>query len=210
MAGQRRRSIFPILPFLLLAVALLLVGSCARTPIIDYYQLVFQKGSNQHSLTGVDAVLGLGPVHLPEYLDQPKIVSRLSPNRLFLADSHRWVEPLADNFTRVLQQELDSLLHPRQILTFPWPLSQKVDCQLVVDVLRFETANDGKAQLLVTWMVRDRQGKLIQAEKQASYQKQAAGADYSDRVHALNEVLNQFGQDMAKALRPLLREAASD
>ncbi len=111
------------------ALLLLLITGCARSPAIHYYQLVSPETakSDQVAPAGLDVVLGLGPVHLPEYLDQQKIVSRLSANRLQLSDVHRWVEPLADNFTRVLQQELASRLHPRLMVIFPWPLSQRVD-----------------------------------------------------------------------------------
>ncbi|MEJ2688588.1 MAG: PqiC family protein [Deltaproteobacteria bacterium] len=197
---------------LLLMPVLLLLSSCARSPVINYYQLVSpeagapQKGSS----IAVNAVLGLGPVKLPEYLDQPKIVSRLSANRLFLDDSHRWVEPLADNFTSVLKEELIELLHPRQIVTFPWPLSQEVDCQLVIQVLRFETTSDGTARLVANWMIRNRDGKLLQPEKQVSYLAKSTSTDYAARVRALNEVLDQFGHELADELLPLLQKTAAD
>lgn len=199
------------LPFpavLSLLSVLLLLNACARTPPIDYYQLVFpeKKTSPKATSATVDAVLGLGPVQLPEYLDQPKIVSRLSANRLLLADSHRWAEPLGDNITGVLQQELAALLRPRQIMIFPWPRSQRVDCQLSVEIVHFETASDGSARLLVNWIVRDGEGKLLQPEKQASYRTKEAASGYADRVRALNEVLDRFGHDLAEELLPLLRK----
>lgn len=197
------------LSLLLLLALLPSLTGCARSPVIQYYQLVPpETGKSDHNFpAGIDMVLGLGPVHLPEYLDQPKIVSRLSPNRLLLADSHRWAEPLADNFTSVLQQELATQLHPKLIVTFPWPLSQEVDCQLLVNVLRFETENDRTASLQVNWMVRDRVGKLLQPEKQESYRSEIPAHDYPGRVKALNEVLDRFARDLAEKLRPLLQKA---
>lgn len=195
----------PLLFLLLLPVLAFLTG-CARTPAIDYYQLVSPGKATSGKITPADVTLGLGPVKVPEYLDQPKIVSRLSANRLFLADSHRWAEPLAKNIASVLQQELAVLLHPKQIVTFPWPRSQPVDCQLLVEVLHFETAQDGTARLQVNWMVRNGDGKLLQPEKQASYQSKEAASGYGDRVRALNEVLNRFGHDLAEELLPLFRK----
>jgi len=126
---------------------------------------------------------------------------------LLLADSHRWAEPLADNFTSVLQQELATQLHPKLIVTFPWPLSQEVDCQLSVNVLRFETENDRTASLQVNWMVRDRVGKLLQPEKQESYRSEIPAHGYPGRVKALNAVLDRFARDLAGKLRPLLQKA---
>jgi uncharacterized lipoprotein YmbA len=195
----------------LLTVSLLL-SSCARSPAINYYELVSPEAgaSSKGSSASVNAVLGLGPIQLPEYLDQPKIVSRLSANRLRLADYHRWVEPLTDNFTKVLQEELAELIHPRQIVIFPWPLSQEVDCQLIIQVRHFETTNDGTARLVANWMVRNREGKLLQPEKQASYTAKSTATDYAARVRALNEVLDQFGHDLAGEVQPMLQKAAAD
>lgn len=192
---------------LILLLTLLCTG-CARSPAITYYQLVSldTEPTDHSSSETVKAVLGLGPVQLPQYLDQPKLVNRISANRLQLADSHRWVEPLGENIIEVMEEELSTLLHPRQVVIFPWPRSQTIDCQLVVEVLHFETENDGVARLLVNWMVKDRDGNLMMPEQQGSYRVTASSDSHAARVRSLNEALEQFCREIAGELRPLLKK----
>lgn len=207
---MRKNQPFSTISSLVLLCFLLQFTGCARTPPVSYYQLVsLEEGQMLNdSSESVDAVLGLGPVLLPQYLDQPKIVSRLSANRLQLSDQHRWVEPLGGNITRVIKEELTAQLHPNQILIYPWSRSLKVDCQLIVDVLQFEQQSDGTAQLLVSWMVQDKDGKMVLPERQSSYRTKIPSSGHGASVSALNEVLNQFCHELAGELQPLLKKAA--
>lgn len=199
----------PISSLVLLCLLLQFTG-CARTPPVSYYQLVSQEEGQMlnDSSKSVDAVLGLGPVLLPQYLDQPKIVSRLSANRLQLSDQHRWVEPLGGNITRVIKEELTGLLHPKQILIYPWSRALTVDCRLVIEVLQFEQQSDGTAQLLVSWMAEDKDGNMVLPERQSSYRTTVSSSGQGASVRALNEAVNQFCHELAGELRPLLRKGA--
>ena len=54
--------------------------------------------------------LGVGPVRLPGYLDRREIVTRVAQSRFDVSENDRWAEPLDENFTHVLAQNLSVLL----------------------------------------------------------------------------------------------------
>jgi uncharacterized protein len=184
----------------------LLLAGCARTAPVSYYQLSPLKGvgSVPFSAEAGNVVLGIGPVRLPQYLDRPQLVTRLSPNRLQLTDGHRWAEPLSDNIPRVLGENLSALLGTDRILIHPWPASRTVDYQLQAEVLHFENESDGGARLVVLWLVKGKDGGIVLPEKRSSHLVSAASLDQEGQVSALNEALANFSREIGQELTTLL------
>lgn len=185
-----------------LLVLILLTAGCARTTPVAHYQLSAidpDRTAAGISVIG-DAVIGIGPVGLPEYLDRPQIITRLDSNRLQLADSHRWVEPLADNLPRVLKENLSVLLHTERFLMHPWRLTAPPDFQVIIDVIRFEGEYSGAAYLETLWSVRDGQGKILLPPQRGRYHAAASGTDHDAIVAALSETLARFSRDIARQL----------
>lgn len=187
------------------ACALMLAG-CARTAPVSYYQLSALEVARNASATDEAGtmVLGIGPVRLPEYLARPQLLTRLTPNRLQLAESHRWAEPLSENIPRVVGENLAALLRTDRILLHPWPASRTADYQLLVEVLHFENEGDGAARLVALWSVKGKEGGLVLPEKRSSYLVSAKTQDQEGLVGALNEALGSFCREVALELRPLL------
>ena len=101
---------------------------------------------------GRDLSVGVGPVVLPPYLDRPQIVTQASRHELDLAEFDQWAEPLEDNFTRVLAENLSVLLATDRIVVFPWRRSVLVDYQIAVNVIRFDAVH-GESMLVARWNV---------------------------------------------------------
>jgi uncharacterized protein len=98
--------------------------------------------------------IGLGPVKFPAYLARPEIVTRSSPNKVDLSDINRWAEPIDKNFVTVLGQNLTMLLGAH-VTTFPWYRPANLDCQITVDITRFDTDSHGTAQIIGRWEIKD-------------------------------------------------------
>ena len=64
--------------------------------------------------------LGIGPIKFPGYLDRQEIVVRSAQNRLMFLSTDRWAEPLQENFSRVLSENLALLLDTDLIIIYPW------------------------------------------------------------------------------------------
>ncbi|HUI28399.1 MAG TPA: PqiC family protein [Candidatus Kryptonia bacterium] len=151
-----------------------------------------------HAASG--PIYGLGPITLPAYLDRNEIATRVSPTELTYADNDRWAERLEANATRVLLQNLSSLLATERIVTFPWPLDVPVDYQIEVTVLRFERTAAGEATLSARWRIKDvRKGKTVRFNE-SDFTQPGAGTT-ADSVTALSAALGDLSREIAAALQ---------
>ena len=74
--------------------------------------------------------IGIGPVHIPSYLDRPQIVTRTDRHELIIHDFHQWAEPLEVNIARVVREGLAVDTGARNTFFFPWRQSDVIDLQI--------------------------------------------------------------------------------
>lgn len=147
--------------------------------------------------------IGVGPVTLPEYLNRPQVVTRVGGNEIHLADFARWGEPLKDHVPRVLAENLSALLGTDRVRVFPWSASDAVDCQVVVDVLRFDAEESGVAVLSARWTLLGKGAKEPLRSKRSTYTEPAAAKGYDALVAAESRALQGLGREIATAVREL-------
>ena len=144
--------------------------------------------------------LGVGPVRLPAYLDRREIVMRVAPSRFDLSENDRWAEPLAENLTHVLAQNLSILLGSDRIIAYPWPLDLKPHYRVEIQVLRFESNSAGEAQLSARWAVIDDTGKETPNLKASHLTRQAKEKSTGGAVAALSETVADLSREIAKTV----------
>ena len=159
---------------------------------------------NSASLEGV--FLGVGPIKFPGYLDRQEIVVRSAQNRFDVSENDRWAEPLEENFTRVLSQNLSSLLRTDRIVRYPWPLDKKPSYQIEIEVFRFEANNARDAQLFARWSVSNSANKKIIEVKESRVLSQAKEKSMDGSVAALSEALGVFSREIADAVSAIERQ----
>ena len=148
--------------------------------------------------------VGIGPIKFPGYLDRQQIVTRVSPNRLAVAENDRWAEPLEENFSRILSQNLAILLQTDKMVAYPWERNQQPTYQVRVEVLRFEPNAEQPVELWARWSIIDSTKKTVSVKD--SYLSQSARDRSSEAaVAALSEVLANFSQEVAASIRGLNR-----
>jgi uncharacterized lipoprotein YmbA len=164
-----------------------------------------EQAASTRSPGPVQGSIGVGPVHLPGYLDQDQIVTRISQNRFTLSDDNRWAEPLEDNMGHVLAQNLSMLLQNDQVSLNRWPGRQRPIYQLEIDVLSFETDTAGRAQLVARWFLRDvARGRTI-AHKEAHLNATAAGTSSERPVASLSKALGDLSVGIAEVIREFVQ-----
>ena len=144
--------------------------------------------------------LGVGPVRLPAYLNRREIVMRVAPSRFDLSENDRWAEPLDENLTHVLAQNLSILLGSDQIIPYPWPLDQKPRYRVQIQVLRFECNSAGEAQLSARWAVIDDTGKETPNLKESRLTRPAKEKSIDASVAALSETVADLSREIAKTV----------
>ena len=154
----------------------------------------------QNSDPSAQISLGVGPVRLPAYLDRREIVMRVAPSRFDLSENDRWAEPLDENLTHVLTQNLSILLGSDQIIPYPWPLDQKPHYRVEIQVLRFESDSAGEAQLSARWAVIDDTGKETPNLKASRLTRRAKEKSTDGSVAALSETVADLSREIAQTV----------
>ena len=150
--------------------------------------------------------LGVGPVRLPGYLDRREIVTRVAENRFDLAEDDRWAEPLDENFTRVLAQNVSVLLGSDRIVAYPWPLDKRPRYRVQIDVFRFEVNSAGEAELTARWAVVDETGKQAPNLNESRLTRPAKEKSTDATVVALSETVADLSRQIAQAVIALASE----
>ena len=144
--------------------------------------------------------LGVGPVRLPGYLDRREIVTRIAQNRFDVSDNDRWAEPLDENFTHVLAQNLSVLLGSDRIITYPWPLDKRPRYRVQIDVFRFEVNSAGEAELTARWAIVDVTNKQEPRFKESRFTRMPKENSTDASVAALSETVADLSREIAKAV----------
>jgi uncharacterized protein len=119
-----------------------------------------------HDASRRELSIGLGPIDFPGYLKRRDIVTRVRGGQLEISDSKRWAESLDANFQQVLSQDLGMQLGTQRIVLFPWYGRPDIDCQVEIQVQRFDTDSDHSSHLDARWIIKDgRTGRELWARE---------------------------------------------
>jgi len=185
-----------------LILVLLALAGCGATSQPSKFYLLNALSSSGHAMTKVPVglAIGIGPIDIPEYVDRPQIVTRMSANELSLAEFHKWAEPLKDNIPQVLVENLSVLMKTDQVVRYPWKRSTPIDYQITIDIARFDTAPDNEAHLVARWQVFGEDTRVILDTKKSHFIAMLQGADYASIVSALNETIHDLSQAVATSI----------
>ena len=159
------------------------------------------------STTGVNAnfTVGLGTLELPGYLDRQQIVTRTSNNRLSYSENDRWATPLAENFSRVLGQNISHLLKPAPMIQFPGQSTDVPDYQVKIEVIQFEANSDQQVWLIARWSVIDRNKKIL-VRQRSQLNRRAGSSATEDFVKALSATLGDLSREIVSTLLSLEKQ----
>ena len=139
----------------ILVIAAIFLGSCRSQSPRFYTLSPMQEDQviSKRKSPAQNAVVGIGPVKLADYLDQSMIVTRTSDNQAVKAEFDRWVGSLKDNFINVLADNIGFLLPTERIYLFPWRVSVPIDYQVVLDIVRCDGRLGEAIWLEVRWSI---------------------------------------------------------
>ena len=148
-----------------------------------------------------NAVVGIGPVKLADYLDQSMLVTRTADNQAVKAEYDRWVGSFKDNFTNVLADNIGALLGTDRIYLYPWRVAVPIDYQVIVDVVRCDGRLNDAAWLEARWTVFAGPDKNLVKMSRSSIREPVRGEDYAALVAAQSRAVAQLSQEIAKAIK---------
>jgi len=183
------------------AVVLALSACIGKSASSKFYVLSPLTGRDPVGYSG--STIGVLPVIMPDYLDRPQIVTRVSENRVNLDEYNRWAESLKENFTNVLVENLSRLLNlspEKVVLTSRYP-GVPVALQVGVEVVQFDGVLGGDVTLDVKWGLFKPGDKELIAGRKSLYKEPTGAATHEALVAAESRAVEALSRDIAKTIK---------
>jgi len=194
--------------FALITIALFFSG-CGSSPTARLYILntIDRENAAMPALTAAhhNVAVKVGPVSIPDTLDQPQIITRLGQNSLLADEFNRWSGDFQEDIQRIIGENISILLPTNQVM-----LSQEVnllpfDYQVVVNIREFDGALAGVVTLNADWTVSGKGKEKAVTAKKSVLQENTVGTDYSAYVAAQSRLLAKLSQEITEEIKRQLK-----
>ena len=184
----------------LTAAALILAGCAGVADPTRYYVLSSTSPApgDPMPIAASSAGVGVGPVLVPGYLNRMQIVTRNADEGVEISTYHRWAEPLEAGIAQVLANDLAMQIGSERVAVFPWRgrITQALDYQVAVVVLRFEGSPGRQVTLDARWRLVGRDGKEL-VLKRTTINEPVTQDGYQSLVLGMNRVLRTLAHEIA-------------
>jgi uncharacterized lipoprotein YmbA len=179
---------------------------CSSVPTNFYMLSSLSPSQTKSAATAEDRIrIGLETVVIPEYLNRTEIVVNLDNTVYELADFDQWAEPLSDNLTRVLEENLTNLLRADSIDVFLASESSiPLDYLLEVDVLRLDGNLGDQVTLIAQWALFGSEEDDLKLLQRSEYQEPAGDNTYKELVLAKSRTVEKLSRHIAAAIKKTL------
>jgi len=200
---------YKISQLFLLSIMLLLNG-CGTTPPSKFYTLEAMSGSEETQTTTEkrsNLHIGIGPVQFAEYLQRSQIVTRTNSAEVSLAETHRWAEPLNNNFSRILAENLSILIGTDKISLHPSRNWSDIDYQVVINVWQFDASKQGEVTLVANWSIRGKGGSELLTMKKSTFSTNLENTtSYTNIVRAQSKTVEMLSSEIAGVILTELQQ----
>ena len=197
---------------ILLGILVILLTGCVAggpSPPTRFYTLNALSESKMPQETTVGEKcfsIGIGPIQMPEYLNRPQIVTRLSSNELKLDEFSQWAEPLSDNFSTVLSENIGALLCADPIAIFPFRGNIPLDFRVEAVVIRFDGVTDQDVTLITRWAIMGQERDEILLVRRSTYIEKTDDNTNESLVKAKSQAVQRFSEDIATEIKKLIEK----
>jgi uncharacterized protein len=190
-------------PVILAVVASFSVG-CTRSQTPRFYTLTAMQPDevpSKRESPAQNAVIGIGPVTMADYLDQSDLVTRTSDNQLRKAEYDRWAGSFKDDFINILAEDIGFLVPTERIYLYPWRGSVTIGYQVALEIIRCDGRLGEAAYLVARWRVFGGPEKVLLKMSRSSIREPVTGPDYAALVAAQSRAVAKLSQEIAGAIK---------
>jgi uncharacterized lipoprotein YmbA len=140
-----------------------------------------------------------------------QIVTFPTPNRVDISEFDRWAEPLTDNFTRVLRENLAAQLPSVRVAAYPFPVNapRTFERQVFVDVTHFRVTPTGTVELKADWNLVDSKRRNSLASGEFATLEPIEDAGTEAVVAAMSRAVGALSRDIGAAVNGTLKDDSS-
>jgi len=181
---------------------LVVAPACLRSKAVRYYTLAGQSAARPIRHGPPRYIVRVAPASVPETLDRPELVLRVSPTEVAIDESHQWAEPLRTGIARAvadtLAQDLDgALVSTSEDETTHGPS----DVDVSIEVRHLDLGLTNGASIDLAWAVRwADKGPTRTGRSVRSIRGVPQGA-YDAVVAACAAAVEAVGREIAQAVR---------
>lgn len=149
-------------------------------------------------------LVSLDPVEVPEYLNRPQIVTHLDRAEYQLDEFNRWMEPLGDNLTRVIAENLSEMLGADgiDILSMSGPF--ETDYTVTVQILRMDGKLGQGTVLVARWSLFNRSDNSLLLTTRSVFQETVSDDTYQGFMQVQNRMIESLSRAIADGIRPIV------
>ena len=191
---------------------LMLAGVCAACvssgPATNYFSLFAIKQTPEETQELADKSLsfGVGPIIIPEYMDNPSIVSVTKQQAVKVSGQNAWAGDLKVAMGRVLADNLSQYWQLDKVSAFPWDNRLRPSYQIRLAFDEFGGERGGEVRLRVAWSLMNKRGDKLHLSKRAGFAATTTDPSAESYVAALNQLLNQLSAELAVEVKNYLGE----
>jgi uncharacterized lipoprotein YmbA len=188
----------------ILPILVIFLGGCVRSQTPRFYTLTPLQSDEvtaKRISPAQNAVVGIGPVQLADYLDQSDLVTRRGDNQLIKAEYDRWAGSFKNDFINVLAEDIGYLVPTQRIYLYPWRGSVPIGYQVALEVVRCDGRLGEAAWLVARWSVFAGPEKKLLKMQRSSIREPVTGADYAALVAAQSRAVAKLSQEIAQAIQ---------
>ena len=150
--------------------------------------------------------VSLDPVEVPEYLNRPQIVTHLDRAEYQIAEFNQWLEPLRDNLTRVIAENLSEMLGAEGIDVLSMSRPVETDFTVAVQILRLDGKRGQSMVLVARWSLFDRTDNVMALTKRSVIQETVGDDSYQSLVTVQNRMIESLSREIADGIRPIVAQ----
>jgi uncharacterized lipoprotein YmbA len=187
-----------------LAAALYLLASpvaCLSTTGVRYHTLAGERTAGPIRRGDARYTVRVSPASVPDTLDRPELVLRVSPTELAVDRSHRWAEPLRTGIARAVAENLAQDLAGALVSTAEDHTTfGDSDVEVSLDVRHLELGLDAGVTIDIAWTAR--WTKHGQTRSGHSVESVPGGPDggYDKAVAACMAALEAVSSEIARSV----------
>jgi uncharacterized lipoprotein YmbA len=175
-------------------------SACLRSTEVRYYTLT-SKAAADPRLTGAPLyAVHVAPASVPETLDRPELVLRVSATELAIDDRHLWAEPLRTGIARAVAERLARQLDGAQVSASE-QRGTPGDVEVTIDVQDLDVGLTWGAAIEVAWTIRWAKDGRIRSGRSAGRARSMGGESHDAAVAACGVALDAVSDDIARSVR---------
>ena len=193
-----------LVPSALMVFAIFVLAGCGTSPKETYYTLSAAAAMNNSAPTNGAAPysVAVGPITLPEVVDRPQLVLRVSPNEVTFVELHRWAGSLKSEIPRIIADNLAGYLNIRQVSAYPQSAGDNADYRVLIDVQQFDSTLSESVTIDALWTVKRVSDGTLRTGRSTA-RESIGGGNYDALVAAHSRALGTISREIAEGIRSI-------